>query len=74
MGRIMAKFKVGDQVTGNAGYSFDPIIGIINTIDRNLFSVKVTSATLEDYKGRSNHIWDYNKKHLRLLPPKEWDD
>lgn len=68
----MSKFRVGDEIAGNNGYSFDPSIGIILKVMSSYCYVKVTHARgpKEDYAGAT---WSYQMEDLKLIQ-KDWDE
>ncbi|MFC3206836.1 hypothetical protein [Aquamicrobium soli] len=55
-----AKFKVGDRVATDGGYTFDPSVGTVKEVGTSCLSVKVDGQYGE---------WNYFDNELRLVAP-----
>lgn len=66
----MTKFKVGDRVKGNTGYSFDPIEGIIiEKRGEGLYRIEITKTHNQAYLNEGG-LWAYSTKNLKLIKEK----
>ena len=54
------KFKIGDKVKADQGYSFDPSTGTVIRVDDNYCMVQV---------DKGNSPWSYPFENLELLKP-----
>ncbi len=73
----MNKFKIGDEVIGSRGYTFDPATGIVKKLSKDVDGqdtayVKINKAT-GDKRYYSAHSWVYRTDQLKLIP-KDWDE
>lgn len=60
-----AKFKVGDKVKANGGYTFDPNVGEVVSIEDLYINVKV------DKDGYGGGIWAYAEEDLSTVAPQQ---
>lgn len=69
----MSKFKVGDKVKANGGYTFDPIEGVIVAIRDDVAEVKILKEQYTSYRSHKNEVWAYWERDIEKLYRKEYN-